>query len=338
MKITPKIKKILTYSLVILAFVIGCLAIIFSLDFTPQSPTKWGVTFSPYYAEQELGLDWQETYLAILDELKVDHLRLSAYWNYIQPTPDSYDFTALDWQIQEATKRDAKIILAVGRKLPRWPECHDPVWLEMYSAGQIRQQEIKYIETTVRRYMDNPNIIAWQIENEPYLSTFGDCPPLDRKHFLYEVNLVKHLSDKPILITDSGELNMWWSAANSGGDWVGTTLYRVVYNPYIGYLRYFYPPAFYAGKAWLIQTMYGTERVIAAEVQAEAWHTEVAHLGEMSLADQLKSVDINQFKRTLDFTRRAGFDEAYLWGVEWWYFLKHRYGYDNFWETAKTLW
>ena len=27
-------------------------------------------------------------------------------------------------------KRDAKIILAIGRKLPRWPECHVPAWLE----------------------------------------------------------------------------------------------------------------------------------------------------------------------------------------------------------------
>ena len=41
---------------------------IYKLDFTKQN-IRWGVTFSPYYAQNELKLDWKAAYTAILDDL-----------------------------------------------------------------------------------------------------------------------------------------------------------------------------------------------------------------------------------------------------------------------------
>lgn len=77
----------------------------------------FGVTFSRFKAE-ELKLDWRETYLAILDDLKVKHLRLGAYWDDIETQSGQYDFSNLDWQIEEAEKHGAQIILAIGFRLP----------------------------------------------------------------------------------------------------------------------------------------------------------------------------------------------------------------------------
>jgi len=87
-----------------------------------------GVNFSKSYSEY-LGLDWQKTYLAILDELKVKNIRLAAPWNEIEPSIGAWSFAALDWQVAEATKRGVDMTLVVGRRSPHWPECHDPVWI-----------------------------------------------------------------------------------------------------------------------------------------------------------------------------------------------------------------
>ena len=34
----------------------------------------------------------------------------------------------MDYQVQKATEHNAKILFAVGKRLPRWPECHIPDW------------------------------------------------------------------------------------------------------------------------------------------------------------------------------------------------------------------
>ncbi|MBU4205155.1 hypothetical protein KKH26_03220 [Patescibacteria group bacterium] len=46
-----------------------------------RNELKYGVTFSQKQA-MALGLDWKKTYIAMLDELGVKKLRLSAYWEY----------------------------------------------------------------------------------------------------------------------------------------------------------------------------------------------------------------------------------------------------------------
>ncbi|MFA5048007.1 MAG: beta-galactosidase [Patescibacteria group bacterium] len=298
----------------------------------------WGVTFSQPYAQYELGLDWQKTYLAILDDLKVDHIRLSAYWNDIEIKKGVYDFTNLDWQINEANKRQVKIILAVGRRLPRWPECHDPNWVSSTPRIEVENRQLSFVEAVVKRYQNNPNIIYWQVENEPLLSTFGVCPQPDKNFFKKEIKLVKSLVNKPILVTDSGELSTWVPIALVGGDILGSTLYRVVHNSTIGYWHWFLPPAYYYLKAEGIKIISPVQKVIVAELQAEAWHKQYSNLSQMTLDEYFESMSLEQFKSNIKFTKRAGFDEAYLWGVEWWYFMKEKRSYDGYWQEAKTLW
>ncbi len=307
------------------------------MDFS-RKDIAWGVTFSPYYAQDELGLDWREAYLAILDDLKANHVRLSAYWNHVEPQKGNYDFNDLDWQINEASKRGVKIILAVGRKLPRWPECHDPSWIGEMAENDIQKEQLDFIEKTVLRYNNNQNIIAWQVENEPFLQLFGQCPPLD-KNFLYqEIDLVKGLSDKPVMITDSGELNWWVEAAKTKADLVGTTLYRVVYNKYVGYIPYIMPPAFYRLKGDAIGKFFNSKKVIIAELQAEAWHVEGKTLKDMTKTETDESMDLSQLKENVAFAKKSGAESIYLWGAEWWYYLKKERNDSQFWDEMKKLW
>src|SRR5574344_2870622 len=82
---------------------------------------EFGATFSKEFCE-DLKLDWKEAYIAMLDDLKVRNLRLPAYWDEIEKEEGAYDFTDLDYMVNQASSRGAKIILVVGRRQPRWPE------------------------------------------------------------------------------------------------------------------------------------------------------------------------------------------------------------------------
>jgi len=106
----------------------------------PADEINWGIVFSQKHAEF-LGLDWKENYSAILDDLGVKHLKLIAYWDLIEKEPDNYDFSDLDWQTQEAEKRGAKILLVIGIKVPRWPECHFPDWAETETLNEREIQQ-----------------------------------------------------------------------------------------------------------------------------------------------------------------------------------------------------
>ena len=53
--------------------------------------------------------------------------------------------------------------------------------------------------------------------------------------------------------------------------------------------------------------------------------------------EQLKSFELDFFKDTIEYAKLTGFDEYYLWGAEWWYYMKVNER-PEFWEEAKKLW
>jgi hypothetical protein len=292
---------------------------------------EFGATFSKKFCI-ELGLDWKEAYKEILDDLGVRHLRLPAYWDEIEPNEGKYDFADLDHMVSEASNRGAKLIITVGRRQPRWPECHSPAWINTKSVAKAQVDLLEAIKETVNRYKNNPNIVYWQVENEAFLGTFGVCPELDRNFLEREISLVRSLDSRPIIITGSGEMSLWKNEKESG-DILGVTMYRVVHNSWAGYVRYFFPTSFYRLKAYLAGV--DPKEVLNMELQMEPWVPE----GKMIYltTDQInKSMSINQFKANLQYAINAGFKQTYVWGVEWWYWQK-LYGNPEYWTIGKTM-
>ncbi|MEK7566947.1 MAG: EamA family transporter [Patescibacteria group bacterium] len=296
---------------------------------------KWGITFSQKFSEM-LGLDWRENYGAILNELKPARVRLIAYWDKIEPEDNKFDFNDLDWQMDLAAKNKVGVILAVGRKLPRWPECHAPEWAKNPESGIWNPELLEYIKETVNRYKNHPALLYWQAENEPFLP-FGECPAFDKEFLDKEIALVKSLdSAHPIIITDSGELGLWYRAAKRG-DVFGTTMYRRVHNEYLGYVDYHLPPQFFWAKQKLTRWFVGdsAKKYVVIELAAEPWLPK--QLYETSTEEQFKHFDLDFFKNTIDYAKATGFDEYYLWGAEWWYWLKTKQSHPEFWDYAKTI-
>lgn len=324
---------ILIFIVLILSFVLfmKIFSIIKKEEEVKRDPDFFGVTFSRKYAE-EIGLDWRETYLAILDDLQVKQIRLPIYWDEIEKEKGVFTYSDYDYMLSEGAKRDVKFVVSVGWRLPRWPECHAPAWANQESITDTQKGVLTMIEKTINRYKNNNSIVYWQLENEPFLDFFGICPPSDEEFFKKELTLIKSLDKRLIMVSGPGELNMWRKESKYG-DVFGTTMYRVVWNRWLGYTRYPIPPWFYRFKAWLVKIP--SEKRIIAELQAEPWvpQGKIIHLSNQE-ADY--SFSLEQFKENLDYAERTKFKKAYLWGVEWWYW-QYKHGNKSFWELARDL-
>ncbi len=294
-----------------------------------KEPKIFGVTFSEPFAK-ELGLDWQKTYEAIFDDLGIRFVRIPVYWSEVEPQENKFVFDDYDWQLEKAQEYGVKVILVIGRKVPRWPECFEPQWAQSQNSNLKSQNLLEYIEKAVNRYKDSSTVWAWQVENEPFLP-FGECPPLDKKFLDEEIELVRRISNKPIIITDSGEFGTWFSAAKRG-DIFGSTLYRHVWTKLIGHFTYPLPPAFFRLKQGLVKLFIGEKPMLVVELQAEPWLPKMLY--ETSIEEHYKHFNPDRFRKELEYIKGTGFDTFYFWGVEWWYYLKQN-GYPEMWDMAK---
>lgn len=295
----------------------------------PKKPEKitWGVNFSQKQATN-LGLNWKKAYTSLLDDLGAKNIKIASYWDLIEPKQGEYSFSDLDWQVQEAEKRGVKIILAIGMKTPRWPECHIPEW-----AKDISKEEpvLKLLETIVLRYKENKAIAYWQVENEPFFE-FGICPKIEKGFIEKEVKLVRFLDSRPIIVSDTGEMSFWLKPAKIA-DIVGVTMYRRVFsNKFNMFVNFPFTPSFYWRRAQIIGSLYN-KKVICVELQAEPWGKKL--LWDLSLEEQAKAMNFLQFKKNIDFAKKTGLNEFYLWGFEWWYWLKTEQNNPIFFDEIK---
>ncbi len=290
---------------------------------------SWGVTFSELMADK-LEIDSADTIRAIIHDLKPSGIRLVAYWKRIETVRGIYDFRSLDMQMNICREAGMPVILAIGHRVPRWPECHRPDWADPNKDLQ------RYIGVLVRRYKGYNNLVYWQVENEPFLN-FGECPPADKGLLINEVDLVHSLDPgRQILMTDGGEFGDWYRAS-SLADIFGTTLYRKVYNRILGHLTYPLTPEFYPLKQDVVKFFSGKkdQKFIVIELGAEPW--TYRHIYEMPPEEQVASFTIDELDENIRYTLRARFDTCYLWGAEWWYYLKIKHHNDSYWAYVKKL-
>jgi hypothetical protein len=288
-----------------------------------------GVTFSTTYA-RSLGEDPNAVFLALLDDLRVREFRVPLYWSDIEKSPGQFDWSAYDQLVNEADARGAKLTLAVGAKVPRWPECYIPDWAETQDGVQFESSLLAFVEAAVRRYDGHPSVVQWQVENEA-LFPFGVCPPPSIPRLLDELKLVRSLSTKPIQMTSSGELESWplvaWPA-----DVLGVSLYRTTWNDLWGYARYPMPPVFYAVRAFLVSPL--VKRVTISELQAEPWF--FTSLKAQPLSTWIAAFPPSAMADNYQFALETGLPDVSLWGAEWWYYLKQN-GHPELWEEARAL-
>lgn len=321
-------------------------------DFSRGINPVYGVSFRTNYARY-LNLDTKETALAIFDDLKTKHIRLIVAWEEIEVADGMFDYSFIDWFIDEAEKRGVKIVLNIGKRVAGWPEFHIPAWARKLAAESINERTMMMIKTLVNRYKTSSAIEMWQIENEP-LFYWGELDKIEKEYGIetdIDVNflkreywLVKSIDSRPVIITDSGELSDW-REASSIGDYFGTTLYRFIWQElfygigtriYYGYMppATFITPSYYHKKAKKLGL--DVNKIFIMELQAEPW---IRGKGLLSITPekQLRVFGPGQLNDAAEFAKKIGFPRAYFWGTEWWYYLKIN-GQPEVWEEAKKYW
>ena len=328
---------------VLMIFFLGIIAIsviVFCYFFIGGAPVQknivWGVNFSQMQAES-LKLDWKKNYTALLQDLGARNIKLLTQWDWIEGKKDTFYFADTDWQIAQAQKYHASIIYVVGMKTGRWSECHVPGWADSLSKRDQQDNILQYITKVVQRYKDSKTIVAWQAENEP-LFHFGYCPWYDKDFLIKEVALIKSLDpSRPVIVSDSGEQSLWFGAAKIA-DILGVTMYRKAWfhlTDTVGfYFSFPLPPVTYFRKAQLVHYFFG-KQVISTELQAEPWAP--TSLYNLPLDEQAKTMDVEQFKANIAYAKQTGLGEFYLWGAEYWFWLKETHNKPEIWNEAKKL-
>ncbi|MDB4939947.1 MAG: hypothetical protein JWO40_372 [Candidatus Doudnabacteria bacterium] len=333
-KILVFIEKFL-YIIFSIVFVVVGVAIMLSVNQVDQSPRVYGATFRYPYAQDLLGLDWKKVYVSMIEDIQIKNIRIPVYWDEIEKVQGTYDFSNVDYQVQTAEQYNAKVILVVGRRVPGWPECHIPGWAQsLDNKDPLQAHVMDEIKAVVERYKDSPALIDWQVENEPFLTRFGQCGTYPVAQYLdQEIALVKQLdSNHPVIVTDSGELALWLPAA-SRADIFGNTLYKKVYaDRFKGYIDYHLPPIFFRAKRGMVHFFYPNKKIINIELQAEPWTTK--GITNTSFEEQAITFPTHALRDNVQFAHDAGYSTVYVWGVEYWYWAA-QHGHPEFLDEAK---
>jgi hypothetical protein len=319
---------------------------------SPRRPKILGTTFSPLQCHY-MGLDYQEVFRRVCS-LGLNRVRLCAYWHEIERSPKQFDFSILDWLLEESDRYGVEAIVAVGMKVPRWPEFHFPDWVQsqhntkgrpepMDTDGAIADLTLRLTEAVVTHARSAPNLKYWQVENEPFTKldiTAGRY--LSTAFVEREVALVRSLAraDQKIALTGAIELpgaanpedDRAFAACLRLADAVGINVYTKV--P-VGPLFYLEPNPFYWRKLqqWQAELVANGKEDWIAEAQAEPW--EHKQLVAMNKFDHPSSSP-KQTTNLVSSLSRMGYSTVLLWGCEYWYWQK-RNGRNLWWWSVEQM-
>lgn len=329
--------KLITIVVILVIFIVASIYGIAEWYIHSQAGKPWeqGVSFIPDYASS-LGVDPKANMDALLD-INVRHFRLTSYWSDMETQPGHYDFSQLDWEFQKAEAKHAKIILTVGLRQPRWPECHKPDWVDTTQPASKWQPQLEsYMRAVIDRYKHSPSLEAYQLENEYFLKGFGECNNFDRQRLIDEYDLVKSTDPyHPVVIGRSNNA-VGLPTGQPQPDEFSISVYKRVWDAAWThrYIEYPYPAWYYGFLAGLQKIVTGKNMMIG-ELQAEAWPAQGQPIQKTSLAEQNKSLNAKRLEDRFSYGRATGMHQMYLWGAEYWYYRMVRLHDPSLWNVAK---
>jgi len=300
-----------------------------------SQPLQQGVSFIPDYA-QSLGVDPKANMDALLN-INVRQFRLTSYWSDIEQKPGQYDFSQLDWEFQKAEAKHAKIILTVGLRQPRWPECHAPGWVNINAPDSQWQPQLEtFMQAVINRYKDSPSLASYQLENEYFLKGFGICTNFDRQRLISEYNLIKATDPSHPVIVGRSNNAIGLPVGQPQPDEFSISVYKRVWDAALTHRYVEYPyPAWYYGFLAGLQKIVTHKNMMIGELQAEAWPPRGQTIQETSLAEQNKSLDAQRLKDRFQYGRATGMRQIDLWGAEYWYYRKVNLHDPSLWNVAQ---
>ncbi len=317
----------------------------------PEGRPALGISFSCRQVEY-LGGDCQTAFAALLDDVGVRHVRLSLYWDDVEPRPGQYDFSAIDALVSAAAVRGADVLMTVGIKAQRYPEVYLPGWVADVSGLSegaaldevpgVRSAALAYIKVAVRHFSGDSNIVGWQVENEPFIKNFDKIRGwvISPGMIDAEVAVVRaaDAGRHPVVVTHSSWTiyDQAWKRALGAADILGQNLFAK--KAWITDWWYFFP--FEMGP--FVPDL-PSQSAAARAPGKDLWITELQ--AEPEERNSLTALELRAAKSmsprilasNVKLARRSGAARVYLWGAEWWYAIRGRDPNMDMWREAKRL-
>ena len=80
--------------------------------------------------------------------------------------------------------------------------------------------------------------------------------------------------------------------------------------------------------------LHGDKPTMLIELSAEPWLLEP--ITEVTIQTQFTRMNLEKFEEILLYAEKTRFDKQYLWGAEWWYWLKVQ-DHPEMWERGRKL-
>lgn len=304
---------------------------------------KIGTTFS-YRECQFLKIDPWSTLKAIA-RLGLNPIRIGTYWQDLQPKKKQYDFCLLDKQIKILSGLKTDIILELGMKAPRWPEYYLPSWLskEDINSQKVQDNLLFFIEKVIKKYKDNPQIKWINVENEPLNYSGPDEKRISFKTLKQEVDLVRCLTSKPIILNTWLEMHPRKRFFRKLIKRERALHYCLKYGDILGISVY---PQFPGQSAleekhwWFLKRIRKKAKkrkknVWVTEMQAEPWEQsdDLKNFRDSMGNSSCVPNDIISYFNKL---KQMDFETILLWGAEFWYRCRREKNH-HWWQAIKKL-
>ncbi len=313
---------------------------IYDKSFRPN----YGVSFS-FEQSGWYGVPPREGFSKLITDYKFNWVRLPFFWDQMVDEDGNLKIDDLVWAIEEAKKRNVRIVVALGAKTPYYPEYHLPKYVESKLkfgevidvnspvAGDILEIDRKVVEAL--SHFDN--IIAWQVENEPLLRNINDLQ-IDPSLVRQEVGVVRAIDAKkrPIILNTSSSGLVTKSADQllkilKPGDIFGVNAYFKTQGVYLVNVNLFdnqvkinWPVGFYwSVQSWLFFSPdYQSAKKIADERGLQLWVLEMQAEPYIRV---IEDADKNEYAfrpsdigKATDFLRSYKVDSIGFWGASFW--------------------
>jgi hypothetical protein len=328
------------------------------------APVQVGTSFSPLRAAY-LGLDPHRAFTRLL-AMHFRVIRLSTYWDEV----DQSGYDQLDWMMNEAKRAQQPIVLTVGMKALGWPEFFIPASAvpasglqqgqDVASDSSLRASALAFVNDTVLRYRDNPALVAWQIENEPFNRAGPQRLWIDAEFLRDEMTSVRQLDSRhrPLIVNAFSHFNLLFDqasarqgfdlrqwlgfdadsaerdglAAMNRGDVLGLDVYTAIGYQFLGQDHMSHADSDWPDRLARVRDLAKQQGKQAwiTEAQAEPWESS-----PNTPADP-KSTSPQAIRSIFANLKDAGFTTVLFWGSEYWLWQED-HGDSRWTDTVKTI-
>lgn len=277
-----------------------------------------GITFSHFHLSH-LGMSIPSA-LDLALSYSFSHIRLGCYWNQIERKKGIFDFSSVQTIVRSCEEKGQKVIMSIGIKAPRWPEFHIPshILTTDFESEKFQEQVLLYINNCIENLRQYTCITHWQVENEPLDPSGPQNRTIPTKLLLKEVSTVRHLDERPILLTLWGndlESRGLFQSIYSMADVIGLDLY------YSQFVRSLLGRNSYSGPRTSKEIFrkiidQSKKKIIITELQAEPWEKNE----QGYLSDNPQSISPELMRENIKKAMDLGVSEIILWGFEYWYY------------------